>query len=127
EGAAAGTVMIGEAPRTEEFKQQFDWPDAVIHMPFDSPDIGRILADLNGDPERLGEVRRNNVREAAQRHDWLHRILVVFDTLGLAPTEKMRARAKQLDQIASQEGTMTLVRYVVSGAIPPATLPANTV
>ena len=28
EGAAAGTVMIGEAPRTDEFKQQFDWADA---------------------------------------------------------------------------------------------------
>src|SRR5208282_5529342 len=106
EGAAAGTVMIGEAPRTEEFKQQFD-----------SPDIGRILAHLNGDPERLRAVQRNNVREAAQRHDWLHRIQVVFDTLGLAPTEKMRARAKRLDQIASQEGTMTLVGYVVTGAI----------
>jgi hypothetical protein len=71
-------------------------------VPFDSPDIGRILADLNDDPERLREVRRNNVREAAQRHDWLHRIQVVFDTLGLAPTEKMRAHAKRLDQIASQ-------------------------
>ena len=102
EGAAAGTVMIGEVPRTEEFKQQFDWPDAVIHAPFDFPDIGRILADLNGDPERLRAVRRNNVREAAQRHDWLHRIQVVFDTLGLAPTEKMRVRAKRLEQIASQ-------------------------
>ena len=53
EGAAAGTVMIGEAPRTDEFKRQFDWPDAVIDLPFDSPDIGNILADLNGDPERL--------------------------------------------------------------------------
>ena len=102
EGAAAGTVMIGEPPRTEEFKQQFDWPDAVIDLPFDSPDIGRILADLNGDPERLRAVRRNNVREAAQRHDWLHRIQVVFDTLGLAPTEKMRVRAKRLEHIASQ-------------------------
>lgn len=101
EGAAAGAVMIGEAPRTEEFKQQFDWPDALIHVPFDSPDIGRILADLNGDPERLRAVRRNNVRQAAQRHDWLHRILTVFDTLDLAPTEKMRARAKRLDEIAS--------------------------
>jgi hypothetical protein len=29
EGAAAGTVMIGEAPRTEEFKRQFDWPDVL--------------------------------------------------------------------------------------------------
>jgi len=101
EGAAAGTVMIGEAPRTEEFKQQFDWPDAVIHLPFDSPNVGQILADLNGDAERLRAVRRNNVRQAALRHDWLHRIQVVFDALGLMPTEAMRARARRLDQIAS--------------------------
>jgi len=101
-GAAAGTVMIGEAPRTEEFRQQFDWPDAVIHVPFDSPDIASILIDMNGDPDRLRAVRLNNVREAAQRHDWLHRIQVVFDILGLAPTEKMLARAKRLDEIASR-------------------------
>jgi hypothetical protein len=102
EGAAAGTVMIGEAPRTEEFKQQFDWPDAVVRVPFDSPDIARILVDMNGDPERLRAVRRNNVREAAKRHDWLHRIQVVFDTLGLAPTEKMLARAKRLGQVGRE-------------------------
>jgi hypothetical protein len=102
EGAAAGTVMIGEAPRTEEFQRQFDWPDAVIHVPFDSPDIGCLLADLNRDPERLRAVRRNNVREAALRHDWLHRILVVFEALGLTPTEAMRVRARRLDQIVSQ-------------------------
>jgi hypothetical protein len=95
-------VMVGEAPRTEEFTRQFDWPDAVIHVPFDSPDIGRILADLSGDSARLRAVRRNNTREAALRHDWLHRIRAVFDTFGLAPTEKMRARAQRLDRIASQ-------------------------
>jgi hypothetical protein len=102
EGAAAGAVMIGEAPRVEEFKRQFDWSDALIHVPFDSPDIGRILADLDGDPERLRAIRRNSAREAALRHDWLHRIQVVFDVLGLAPTDGMRARAQQLDQIASR-------------------------
>jgi len=101
EGAAAGAVMIGEAPRTEEFTRQFDWPDAVIHVPFDSPDIGRILADLTGDPLRLEAIRRNSTREAALRHDWLHRIQVVFEVLGLTPTEGMRARAQRLDQIAS--------------------------
>jgi hypothetical protein len=94
--------MIGEAPRTEEFKRQFDWPDAVIHVPFDSADIGRILADLSGDSERLRAIRRNNAREAALRHDWLHRIRAVFDTFGFAPTEEMRARAQRLDWIASQ-------------------------
>ena len=102
EGAAAGTVMLGEAPRTDEFKRQFDWPDAVIHLPFDSPDIGRILADLNADTERLLTARRNNAREAALRHDWLHRIQVVFDTLGLPHTEKMQARAELLDHIAAR-------------------------
>ena len=101
EGAAAGTVMIGEAPRTDEFKRQFEWPDAVIHLPFDSPDIGDILADLDSDPERLRAVRRNNVREAALRHDWLQRIQVVFDVLGLTPSEGMRARAQRLHEIAS--------------------------
>ena len=102
EGVAAGTVMIGEAPRTEEFKRQFDWPDAVIHVPFDSPDIGDILADLNGDPGRLQAVRGKNVREAARRHDWLYSIRIVFDVLGLPPTESMEARGHRLDQIASQ-------------------------
>jgi hypothetical protein len=102
EGAAAGTVMIGEEPRAEEFERQFDWPDAVIHVPFDSPDIGLILADLNADPERLRAVRRNGAREAALRHDWLHRIQVVFDVLGLTPTAGMRARAQQLERIASR-------------------------
>jgi Glycosyl transferases group 1 len=102
EGAAAGTVMIGEAPRTKEFERQFDWPDSVINVPFDSPDIGRTLADLNADPERLAAVRCNGAREAALRHDWLHRIQVVFDVLGLTPTEGMRARAQLLDKIASR-------------------------
>jgi glycosyl transferase family 1 len=102
EGAAAGTVMIGEAPRTEEFKRQFDWSDAVIYVPFDSPDIARILADLNGDAGRLRSIRRSNVQQAALRHDCLHRIQVVFDTLGLAPTEAMKSRARRLEQIALQ-------------------------
>jgi hypothetical protein len=102
EGAAAGTVMIGEAPRTEEFKRQFDWPDAVIHLPFDSPDVASILADLNRQPERLRAVQRKNAREAALRHDWLHRIQTVCDAVGLAPTEGMQARARRLDQIASR-------------------------
>jgi hypothetical protein len=102
EGAAAGTVMVGAAPHSEEFKRQFDWPDAVFHVPFDSPDIASILTDLNRNPARLQAVRRNNIREAALRHDWLYRIMVVFDVLGLEPTDGMKARAQQLAQIASE-------------------------
>lgn len=102
EGAAAGTVMIGVAPRSEEFKRQFDWPDAVVHVPFDSPDISRILADLDGDPDRIATIRRSNVREAALRHDWLHRVFTVFDALGLPATAAMLERAQSLQQIAAR-------------------------
>ncbi len=102
EGAAAGAVMIGEAPRCEAFTSQFDWPDAVIHLPFDSPDIVRILAELDADPGRLQAARRANVRQAALRHDWLHRISAAFTTLGLGPTAAMQDRARRLEQIAVQ-------------------------
>ena len=102
EGVAAGTAMIGEAPRTDEFKRQFDWPDAVIHLPFEFPRHCRYLADLNHAPARLQTVRARNVVEAARRHDWLHRIRIVFDVLGLPPADGMQARAERLDRIASQ-------------------------
>jgi hypothetical protein len=51
-------------------------------------------------------VRRNNVREAALGHDWLYRIQVVFDTLGLPYTDEMLARAQVLDQIAARVDAM---------------------
>lgn len=101
EGAAAGSVMIGEAPRLECFVQQFDWPDAVIHVPFDSPDITAILAQLDADPQRLARIRRDNMVNAAMRHDWLYRIRSVFDTFGLPPTAAMLARQQRLQALAA--------------------------
>ena len=100
EGAAAGTVMLGEAPRTEEFGRQFGWPDAVIPLPFDSPDVERILLELDRDPARLARTRGLNVHNAALRHDWVHRLRTVFETLGLAPTPGMVARQSRLQELA---------------------------
>jgi hypothetical protein len=102
EGAAAGTVMLGEPPRTEEFTQQFDWPDAVIRLPFDSPDVGRLLTELDRDPNRVERICRENVRNAALRHDWGYRIRTVFETLGLPLTAPMLAREAQLRRIADR-------------------------
>lgn len=100
EGAAAGTIMLGEAPRTDEFRTQFDWPDAVLPLPFDSPDVSRVLAELN-EPERLARISRDNVRNAALRHDWVHRLRTVFETVGLQPTRAMVERQKRLDAMAA--------------------------
>ena len=84
--------MLGEPPRTALFEGQFDWPDALIRLPFDSPEIARLVAELDADPERLSRVRRSNVRNAALRHDWVYRVREVFEALGLPPTAGMLAR-----------------------------------
>ncbi len=86
EGAAAGAVLLGEPPRSEEFDRQFDWTDAVVRLPFDAPDVGEFLVGLDRDPARLERIRRTNARQAALRHDWLHRIESVFKAAGLPPT-----------------------------------------
>ena len=100
EGTASGSVVLGEPPRTDAFKANFDWPDAVIHLPFDSPDVAKRLAELDSDRERLRLARHNNVRNAALRHDWLHRLNKIFSTLGLPQTGGMERRARQLERIA---------------------------
>ena len=101
EGAAAGTVMLGDAPRTEEFRRQFDWPDAVVHMPFDAPQAARLLEELEADPARIERIGRENARHAALRHDWVYRLGTIFETLGLSPTEGMKSRAAALQAIAA--------------------------
>jgi hypothetical protein len=99
EGAAAGAVLLGEPPRLEEFQRQFDWPDAVIRLPFDAPDIGGVLAALDADPGRLERARAASVHHSALRHDWLWRVHTVFRDAGLPLTEGMRAREQQLRRI----------------------------
>jgi hypothetical protein len=101
EGAAAGTVMLGEPVRTKEFERQFGWPDALIRLPFDSADVGRILDELDEDPQRLARIRRDNVGNAALRHDWVYRLRTVFETVGIPPTEAMLAREKRLQALAA--------------------------
>jgi hypothetical protein len=102
EAGAAGVVMLGEAPDCVEFQQQFDWPDAVIPVPFDCPSIGRVLKELSAQPVRLERIRQNNVHYCALRHDWVHRLRTVFETLGVLPTDKMLRREQALRAIAAQ-------------------------
>lgn len=100
EGIAAGAVLLGEPPETAAFREQFNWPDAVIRIPFDCPDIGQVLTGLERDPSRLSRVRAQNMAQAALRHDWVHRLGHVFNGFGLPWTEGMRARKTRLESIA---------------------------
>ena len=73
EGAAAGAVMIGQAPDVASFQENFDWPDTIVPMAFDCPEIGSLLQQWDRQTERLATIRHQNVLQSLRRHDWLHR------------------------------------------------------
>ena len=100
EGAASGTIMVGETGENEAFKKHFDWPDAVINMPFDKSDIAKFLADLDSQPDRLKEIRRNNVVQCLLRHDWVYRWRAILNMVGLEPRPALVAREKRLKKLA---------------------------
>jgi hypothetical protein len=101
EGTAAGAILVGEPPASEEFRRQFDWEGAVTQVPFDSPEAKEIAEVLGWDVETTERIRRANVRNSALRHDWVHRLRTIFDRLGLPPTQAMLAREEQLRGLAA--------------------------
>lgn len=100
EGAAPGTIMIGDNPNNKQFDKIFTWPDAVIHMPFDSDDIGSIIRELDNDPERNHRVRIKNMVESLLHHDWAYRWEEVLRIAGLEPLPALRKRQGRLRALA---------------------------
>ena len=100
EGAAAGTVMIGEHPETEVFREHFGWPDSVIRVPLDTPDITNILAELDSEPERIAEARKNNIVQSLLRHDWAYRWSTILNIAGLKPGAALIDRLEYLKNLA---------------------------
>jgi len=108
EGVAAGAVVVGAPPDTDDFRRRFDWPDAVIPMPFDAPDMVARLAELDRDPARLERIRTENVANALLKHDWIHRLKAILDTVEVSPPQGVLAREERLRNLAEQvrrEGT----------------------
>ncbi|NER45932.1 MAG: glycosyltransferase family 1 protein [Symploca sp. SIO1A3] len=102
EGAAAGAVMIGEPPATEQFNKYFDWSDAVIPIPFDAPNIGDVIAELDAQPERLEKISQDNVVNSLLRHDWVYRWRQVLEAVDIQPTPQLLDREAHLKHLAEQ-------------------------
>jgi hypothetical protein len=100
EGAASGTVMIGEHPQIKAFEEHFGWPDSVIRVPFDTPNIAEILAELDSQPERIAEARKRNVVQSLLRHDWAYRWKEILKMAGLEPHAALKNRLDYLKKLA---------------------------
>jgi Glycosyl transferases group 1 len=100
EGAAAGAVMIGEAPDCEAYRELFGWPEAVIEIQPDGSDVMAVLSAIGSDQERMAAISTRNVKEALRRHDWLYRWKEMFRVVGVEPTPRMAARERRLKDMA---------------------------
>lgn len=100
EGAAAGTIMIGEHPRTKAFEDHFGWTDSVIRVPFDTPDIADKLAELDSQPDRLEKARKQNIIQSLLRHDWAYRWNTILNIAGLKPSDALIKRLDFLKKLA---------------------------
>lgn len=100
EGAAAGSVMLGQAADCDAFRELFPWPDAVAAVEPDGSNLADVLRELDSTPERLREMGRRNAIESLLRHDWVHRWIEMFDIAGVAPSAGMLARRKRLQELA---------------------------
>jgi hypothetical protein len=100
EGVAAGVIMIGETPNNGEFEYLFDWPGAVVALPFGSDRIGALINELEAQPEKLEGIRRMNVIQALTRHDWAYRWEKILENVGLEPMAELLQRKERLANLA---------------------------
>lgn len=100
EGAAAGAILVGERPNNQEFERLFDWPDALIHLPYNSNGIDTVIRGLDRQPERQDGIRRTNVAQALLRHDWVYRWEAVLKLVGLESLPQLFERKERLKNIA---------------------------
>ena len=101
EGAAAGSVLVGQAPDCDTFRHAFNWPGAVIDIKPDGSDVVEVLTNLLADPEHLRRISRRNASESLLRHDWVYRWKEIFAIAGIKPTEAMEARENRLKELAA--------------------------
>jgi hypothetical protein len=102
EGAASGTVMIGERPRTHAFEEYFDWPDAVVHLEYGSSAVDRVISELDRDLQRQERIRRTNVVQSLLRHDWIYRWEAILRAVDLEPMPGFLQRKERLKSLARQ-------------------------
>jgi hypothetical protein len=101
EAAAAGAVMLGKPPDTEDYLAHFDWPDAMIPVP-DPDNTASLIQDLDRQPQRLATLRAAGATQTLLRHDWVHRWKSVLRVLGLEESTGVRQREDRLLAMAAR-------------------------
>ena len=99
EGLAAGAVILGTRIKSDAFEAHMGWPDSVIDIPYDCPDIAEVVSELDAQPARLEAIRARNIIECLERHDHLYRWEKILELAGMEPHPKMAQRREALQNL----------------------------
>jgi hypothetical protein len=69
-------------------------------VPYNAPEIDRVIAELDQDTARSVEIRKQNVRNSLLRHDWSYRLRTILETAGLPMPQRLLAREQRLSSLA---------------------------
>lgn len=100
EGAAAGMILVGEKPANGQFGRLFDWPGALIHLPWNSEKIAEVIEEFERDPELGDATRATNMAQALTRHDWNYRWEEILRHVGIPPLPALSRRKERLHAMA---------------------------
>lgn len=100
EGLAAGAVLLGNAPTSPGFREDFPWDDAVAELKADGSDAAATVTGLLARPEELARLSRRNALHALRNHDWAHRWKAILALAGLPAPPALEARLARLDALA---------------------------
>ena len=104
EGAAGGAIILGTAPQCLEFRQCFDWPDAVIEVSPETEDIAAVIDRLDAQPQRIERARQTNAIRCLLQHDWVYRWEHILAQVGMEELPQLHQRKSRLSQIAATAG-----------------------
>jgi hypothetical protein len=100
EGAAGGAVLMGRVPDSEHSDGVFDWPNSLVNLPYDADNIAEIIAELDAQPGKITNMRRNNIATSLLQHDWAYRWREILDLVGMNPRPALEDREKRLKELA---------------------------
>jgi hypothetical protein len=101
EGAAAGAILVGQRPDNGEFERLFNWPNAIVDLPYDSPDFAEAIESIEADPDMENTIRQTNVRQSLLQHDWLYRWEGILKAAGMNQLSKLNERKDRLQAVAA--------------------------
>lgn len=101
EGAAGGAIMIGEPPRCQTFLDNFDWPDAVVPMAWNTDRPEDVIAALEAEPGRSAKIRTASLRQVLLRHDWVYRWEKVLAAVQLPAGPELTERKAELQRLVA--------------------------